>query len=312
MDGLFSSEPVKLAAPMIDTRKTKEEVKEERKQERENQMERALRTVYVGNLPVETSKKEIGLFFKEIGKVLKVWFRSVPTDMDSKKPKKAKVLLKELNKNCKVMNCYVLFGKQEEANKAVEMKNRQVFKERHLHVTISDKQDKDFRSTLFVGNLPYDTDEEELRAVFEKHTTVDYVRVVRDPYDYKCKGFGYVKLMDSAGIDGILKKKLKYKERLVRVTKAKKNPEKFKRKRVKEDGEEKKPYNNKKAGKTGFKDRKQGLNKGRSDFKDKKLGFKDRKPDFKNKGFKKAADTKPFVNRQKKIKKIQGDQKKTN
>lgn len=41
--------------------------------------ERKERTVFVGNLPLECTPKQLKKYFKTIGKVEKVWFRSIAT-----------------------------------------------------------------------------------------------------------------------------------------------------------------------------------------------------------------------------------------
>ena len=45
---------------------------------------------------------------------------------------------------------------------------------------------------LYVGNLPYSAEEDELRAAFEPHGTVTDVRVVRDRDTGRSRGFGFV------------------------------------------------------------------------------------------------------------------------
>jgi hypothetical protein len=50
----------------------------------------------VGNVEVSTKRKHLKAFFAEYGPVEKVWTRSVPV-IESKKPKKARVALKQVN-----------------------------------------------------------------------------------------------------------------------------------------------------------------------------------------------------------------------
>lgn len=64
------------------------------------------------------------------------------------------------------------------------------------------------KRTLFIGNLPFDTDEEELRSFFESgmqkqkapldsgksEDLVESVRLIRSKDQQKGKGFGYVTL----------------------------------------------------------------------------------------------------------------------
>ena len=67
-------------------------------------------------------------------------------------------------------NAYVLFEKTEDANKAVTELNQAVIGGKHIRVDIDfvdkEKDPKDYDSTLFIGNLPFVTNEEELRKHF--------------------------------------------------------------------------------------------------------------------------------------------------
>lgn len=47
---------------------------------------------------------------------------------------------------------------------------------------------------LYVGNLSYETTEEDLRKSFEAFGTVDSVAVVTDKYTGKSKGFAFVEM----------------------------------------------------------------------------------------------------------------------
>ena len=51
--------------------------------------------------------------------------------------------------------------------------------------------------SLFVGNLPWSTTEEELKAKFEEHVKVQAVRLITDKFTGKAKGFGFVEVEDS-------------------------------------------------------------------------------------------------------------------
>lgn len=226
INSMFASAPLKLPDPVLPQVAEESNVpyKDPALTVLQNR-ERELKTIYIGNIPIETDKKEIYKLFKNEGSIDKIWVRSVPTNIESNKPKKAKVALKDYSSACKTKNCYILFKDVQAVENAVQRLNNVVFKERHLHVTPANKQERDFKSTLFVGNLPYEADEEVLRAVFEPFGSVEYVRIVRDPIEYKCKGFGYVKMADKSSIENIIKKKLKYGEKEIRVSKARKHPQ---------------------------------------------------------------------------------------
>jgi RNA recognition motif-containing protein len=47
---------------------------------------------------------------------------------------------------------------------------------------------------LYVGNLPYSTDENALREIFGAKGTVQSVKIVTDPHDGRSKGFGFIEM----------------------------------------------------------------------------------------------------------------------
>lgn len=51
--------------------------------------------------------------------------------------------------------------------------------------------------SLFVGNLPWQTTEDELKQKFEEHAKVVAVRIVTDKMSGRSKGFGFVEVEDS-------------------------------------------------------------------------------------------------------------------
>ncbi len=71
--------------------------------------------MFVGNLPLEASLKQVKKMFKVHGKVQKVWFRSIATTQDSKRPERAKIIAGEFGAQKDNKNAYVLFEKKEEA-----------------------------------------------------------------------------------------------------------------------------------------------------------------------------------------------------
>lgn len=47
---------------------------------------------------------------------------------------------------------------------------------------------------LFVGNLSWDTTEDQLKDLFQQHGQVVSVRIVSDPYTGRSRGFGFVEM----------------------------------------------------------------------------------------------------------------------
>jgi RNA recognition motif-containing protein len=57
---------------------------------------------------------------------------------------------------------------------------------------------------LYIGNLPFTTNDDELRAVFERHGSVDSVNVITDRETGRSRGFAFVEMSEpSAAQDAI-------------------------------------------------------------------------------------------------------------
>ncbi len=54
---------------------------------------------------------------------------------------------------------------------------------------------------IYVGNLAYSVDDQELENIFSAHGTVTSARVIIDRYDNRSKGFGFVEMEDDAAAD---------------------------------------------------------------------------------------------------------------
>jgi RNA recognition motif-containing protein len=51
---------------------------------------------------------------------------------------------------------------------------------------------------IYVGNLPYSMDDNELRASFSEFGTVQSASVVKDKFTGRSRGFGFVEMPDAA------------------------------------------------------------------------------------------------------------------
>jgi RNA recognition motif-containing protein len=60
---------------------------------------------------------------------------------------------------------------------------------------------------IYVGNLPFSTDEDDLRQAFEAYGQVEDVKLIKDKYTGKSRGFGFVEMSAEAealsAIDGL-------------------------------------------------------------------------------------------------------------
>ena len=50
---------------------------------------------------------------------------------------------------------------------------------------------------IYVGNLSYKVDENDLKGIFEEYGEVTSVKVIKDKYSGKSKGFAFVEMSDS-------------------------------------------------------------------------------------------------------------------
>jgi cold-inducible RNA-binding protein len=57
---------------------------------------------------------------------------------------------------------------------------------------------KEVMMNIYVGNLSYDTTEEELRKEFEAFGKVDSVNVIKDKFTDKSRGFAFVEMANDA------------------------------------------------------------------------------------------------------------------
>ncbi len=58
---------------------------------------------------------------------------------------------------------------------------------------------------LYVGNLPYNTTEDDLRNAFAAFGEVSRVSVVMDKFSGRSKGFAFVEMPDSSAADAAIK-----------------------------------------------------------------------------------------------------------
>ena len=58
---------------------------------------------------------------------------------------------------------------------------------------------------IYVGNLPYNASEDELRTAFAAFGTVSSVNLITDKFSGQSKGFGFVEMDDNASADAAIK-----------------------------------------------------------------------------------------------------------
>ena len=56
-------------------------------------------------------------------------------------------------------------------------------------------------TNIYVGNLPYDATEEQLRELFGAHGSVERVNLITDRMTGQSRGFGFVEMVDQAAAE---------------------------------------------------------------------------------------------------------------
>jgi hypothetical protein len=102
--------------------------------------------------------------FKKYGEIEKIWFRSVPVEQN-KMGKKANFVLKKYAEGAESMNGYVKFRELESAKAACEL-NGTLLDNLTIRVFLCLEDNVDTETTIFIGNLPLDVKEEEVRKHF--------------------------------------------------------------------------------------------------------------------------------------------------
>ncbi|XP_044264947.1 RNA-binding protein 34 [Tribolium madens] len=219
----------------------------EKKEKFEEDPELLSRTIFVGNLPINSNTIQLKRFFMKYGKVEAVWIRGVPV-ADPKISKKVAIIKKKFHPDRKSFHGYVRFETRDEAIKSTEA-DGVLYKEHHLRVNMSDAKDKpDENKAIFIGNLSFYAEEDDLWKTFESCGPISSVRIVRDKKTGVGKGFGYVNFKNSDSVTLALEmENVKLKDRELRISlcnlnAAKKNKKTGKVKEIKKAG---KPRTNK-------------------------------------------------------------------
>ena len=74
---------------------------------------------------------------------------------------------------------------------AVKKLNQIKLKDKHLRVDLEEGGKNDYDTTLFIGNLPFVINEEDLRAHIDAEGILN-IRVIRDSKTFIGKGIAYV------------------------------------------------------------------------------------------------------------------------
>ncbi|XWS49542.1 hypothetical protein CRYUN_Cryun12cG0011800 [Craigia yunnanensis] len=208
-----------------------------------------LRTVFVGNLPIKVKKNVLIKEFSKFGEIESVRVRSVPLN-DTKKPRKGAIMLKQINEKADSVHAYIVF-KTEQSAEASLAHNMAVIAGNHIRVDRACPPRKklkgenaslyDNKRTVFVGNLPFDVKDEEIYQLFcginNLESSIEAVRVVRDPQFGVGKGIAYVLFKTREAANVIVRKRtLKLRDRELRLSHARPDATPSKRKNPSSSG----------------------------------------------------------------------------
>mmetsp|Transcript_7338 Transcript_7338/g.11582 ORF Transcript_7338/g.11582 Transcript_7338/m.11582 type:complete len:537 (-) Transcript_7338:85-1695(-) len=178
--------------------------------------ERERRTIFVGNVPVSMKKAELRAIFKVFGFIESIRLRSIGFK-DPSVPRMVALSKKQFHDRRHSMNAYVVFVEEKAAESALEANGHKVTakvtnpskrggeeggaveeeeEEEDFYLRVDrasgPKTSVDNSKSIFVGNLPYDAQENDVRRHFQGCGEIINVRLIRDRRLNVGKGFGYV------------------------------------------------------------------------------------------------------------------------
>ena len=173
------------------------------------------RTLFIGNVSVDCTRKALERRFKEYGTIESCRFRSFSVN-NPKLPKKVAMVRHAFHPQRQTMNAYVVYEEEEAVTRALQANGTQ-FMDLTLRCDYADSNKRQLstassstsssppalshpRQTLFIGNLPFATSEEALLSLFAVAGQIRYVRLVRDPQMNVGKGFGFVVFEEEAAV----------------------------------------------------------------------------------------------------------------
>ncbi|XP_040407680.1 RNA-binding protein 34 isoform X1 [Cygnus olor] len=189
---LFQSKVKRASRAIAKSGVNSETLKQQKKKNEAEEMIKNKRTVFVGNLPVNSTAQMLKSLFKEYGQIESIRFRSVVPAEDTLS-KKLAAIKRKIHPNVKYINAYVVFKEECDAIKALKKNGTEIASGFHIRVDIASKNSlHDNKRSVFLGNLSYDISDDAVREHFADCGDVVAVRIVRDRQTGMGKGFGYI------------------------------------------------------------------------------------------------------------------------
>ncbi|XP_046402768.1 RNA-binding protein 34 [Ischnura elegans] len=240
------------------------------------------RTIFVGNLPCNIKVVKLKKLFKSYGDIESARLRCPPVK-DPKIPKRVAAIKKDFHPERTNIVGFVRFSSEEEAIAALKG-NGMLYKDHHLRVDLASRSGThDQKKAVFVGNLHFGAEENDLWKIFESCGDIDSIRIVRDAKTGVGKGFAYVNFKDLSSVELAMKMDGQtLKDRMIRVQRA------VKKVKAKKDNS---MVDRKRPGKK-FNSVANGTFSNKKKFREEKGKFKDKTEKFSPKAAKKESEPK--------------------
>ncbi|KAK8852759.1 RNA-binding protein 34 [Tritrichomonas musculus] len=157
--------------------------------------ERNKRTLFLGNLPTKATAHQIKSL---IGNNLVESVRIRNIAVSDKKLKKQVAVRRHLIDEEGTCSAYVVMKNESDVDEAINKFNGYKFMENTIradHATMKGQKNKIDntinRKSVFVGHIPFDATEDDIRGIFENCGKIDHVRLLRDEKG-KSRGVCYV------------------------------------------------------------------------------------------------------------------------
>jgi len=170
---------------------------EEKNKTKVRDKEQEERTIFIGNLPSNVSKKTLNGIFAKIGKIETIRLRGAARP-DLKTTKKQAIIQRSFHENRHNIIAYIRYTDIETAKKALKLNGSKI-EENIIRVDLAcgnEDSNVDQSKAIFVGNLGFSTEEQTVHEHFEKCGEIISVRIVRDSKTGIGKGFCYVNFKD--------------------------------------------------------------------------------------------------------------------
>ena len=157
----------------------------------------------------QTGLRKFQRLFEVYGTVKTIRIRSIPSNGKTNLAKKMTYVHKELDREHDTVHAYVVYESKEKDSitTAIEQLNGVLFEGKHLRVdrAFIDEKTFDRKRSIFLGNLPFDLEDESLWQHFEGCGSIESVRIIRDSKTQHGKGIGYIQFKDTISIGLALK-----------------------------------------------------------------------------------------------------------